>query len=68
MVGPASSPSPEEDPVPVPASSELPEESPDESPDEPPEESVSPETLIDYYNALFKKEGALHRKATLRKA
>ena len=27
-----------------------------------------PETLIDYYNALFKKEGALHRKATLRKA
>ena len=25
-----------------------------------------PETLIDYYNALFKKEGALHRKATLR--
>ena len=27
-----------------------------------------PETLIDYYNALFKKEGALHRKAALRKA
>ena len=27
-----------------------------------------PETLISYYNSLFKKEGALHRKATLRKA
>jgi hypothetical protein len=27
-----------------------------------------PEERIEYYNALFKKEGALHRKAVLRKA